>query len=628
MPAWSSRPTFELDNQGRLIQILPASGTAKGKGKGKGYMPQENEGQQGWQQQKSGWTCKDHECVADRKKRGLPPLLNRPNNTHCYHCGTEKSVSLGSALTEIQAASVALKKKKAAAAAEAANPIPTDSSLSSSMTKRQRRNAKRAAAKEVKEQKPATQAPPPPPNPPKQGQSSPVTSVGGTAVDGDKDDVIMTEVEKKHMILEAEFVKELDLVEAVTEQVQQSLAKGTMPKPAHKMQSRKERLAKWMAHPEATAKQSLEDAEAKVKKWREAKDFPPPGASDKWMADTAAGLAEAEAALAKLQKRPTDAASSVAALENCKTAFMLAVAKTKANVEAAQKNTEAQVKVRKDLIAKAREQLEKLEQAIDKEMQGFLEAHRLRGIQRSQQQDETIEDFDAEIAAAKALDPAASVQTQATPAQQQVEAAEALVQATAAEAAAAKQKQDQTIEQLAEQLKTLQQQMQQNQVETTKLREEASAFQSQQAAMRRYLMVVPVDEQELPEVVLPAQQEPARLYYMQLHLLLDHWQAQGCVPFTEVHLREQFPNHETLKSCVEAILGTQASKWHLEVRGDSPDLVMPNQMAMVLYRQLQQVLPTTEQCEDDAADIERLTKRASETYTAMVANAKRYKYTM
>ena len=55
---------------------------------------------------------------------------------------------------------------------------------------------------------------------------------------------------------------------------------------------------------------------------------------------------------------------------------------------------------------------------------------------------------------------------------------------------------------------------------------------------------------------------------------------------------------------------------------------MPNQMAMVLYRQLQQVLPTTEQCEDDAADIERLTKRASETYTAMVANAKRYKYTM
>jgi len=83
-----------------------------------------------------------------------------------------------------------------------------------------------------------------------------------------------------------------------------------------------------------------------------------------------------------------------------------------------------------------------------------------------------------------------------------------------------------------------------------------------------------------------------------------------------------------LKGCVEAILGTQAAKWHQDVKGDPPDLVMPNQMAMVLYRQLGQVLPIAEQSGDDAADIERLTKRASETYTAMVANAKRYKFTM
>ena len=182
------------------------------------------------------------------------------------------------------------------------------------------------------------------------------------------------------------------------------------------------------------------------------------------------------------------------------------------------------------------------------------------------------------------------------------------------------------IQKLADQLKTLQGQMQRADEETNKLRQEALVHQKQENAMRRYLLVVPVADQDLPEVVLPPQEDACRLYYLQLHLLLATWHSRGCVPFQEYHLREQFPDKAVLAGCVETLLGSQARLWHQGDKGcPDSELIMPNQMAMVILRQLEKVLPLDSSEGTDAEDVERLAKRAVESYDAMVSNAKRLK---
>ena len=78
--------------------------------------------------------------------------------------------------------------------------------------------------------------------------------------------------------------------------------------------------------------------------------------------------------------------------------------------------------------------------------------------------------------------------------------------------------------------------------------------------------------------------------------------------------------------CVETLLGCYAKEWHKHVSPTTPELIMPNQMAMVVLRQLEKVLPLSDSSKsDEATEIDRLTKRASETYAAMVDNAKRMK---
>jgi len=610
------REFYERAKDGRLFLVEAPS--TKGKGKGKGKQPSVTDG---WQQQQGGWTCQDRECIQDRKVRGYAPMRNRAANTHCYHCGTDKAVSLGSHLTDIQAASVALQEKKKQQAAAAMTGAGQPSSPIPPPTRRQKRNAARAAKQQAADASKVGAPPPPPATHQTKGKadtsqlpapkSSDAQLGDGTA---GSTDAVMEDAAKKHMGLESKAVEDWDLITPLTNRIQTSLAKGIMPKERPQLQTVKERIEKLLAvNPEATAGQTLADATARVEWLQKAYDLPPPGNSDKWVAETKEELDAAKVTLAKLQKRPTDAASSAAALKSGKSRYLLAVAKTTATVEAAQKTTTQLAEERKELRAKARRQIEEMEAAEEKELKEFLEAHRLRGIQRAQEQEEMLAEFDSRIAE---VDTTSEDVSTAQP----NAAAEAELQAAKAEGAAAQT----TVAQLAEQLKKLQEQVQKANEETTRLRNEAAWHQQQQDSMRRYLLVIPVADQELPEVELPPKEDERRLYYMQLHLLLSTWHSRGCVPFQEHYLREQFPDKHVLAGCLDTLLGPLARLWHQGVNADA-EKIMPNQMAMVLLRQLSLVLPLTTDDGDDQADVERLTKRATESYDAMVIHAKRLK---
>ena len=617
-----AKQLFQMDAKGNLRQVSMGAANNPSKGKGKGKGDQNHKDPEGYQRVGgNGWKCADPECLADRRtKLNRGAMYNQAACKECGYCQTPKGAADAAAvrMTAEQTASAALiASKKAKAAAGTNQQTAADQPLSP--TRRQKKNAARAAKEQA-----ATStggAPPPPSAPQNQRQNTPqhpqqqpsgAPSAGGMAV---SIDVEMTEVtSKRHMAFDVKKMEDWDLIAPLANKIQASLAKGVMPKAREQLLTIKERVEKLLADdPEATAGQTLADATARVEWLQKAHDFPPPGQnSEKWMANSKEELEKAKAALTKLQKRPTDAASSAAALKSGKSRYLLAVAKTKATVEAAQKSTIQHAQERKEDRAKARRQIDELEAAEEKELKDFLEVHRLRGLQRTQVQDEMIAELDARIA--------------------EVDTAEDTVApdpkpAAEAQAAKAQGETDQTtIAQLAEQLKALQEQMQRANEETNKLRQEALVHQKQENAMRRYLLVVPVADQDLPEVVLPPQEDTGRLYYLQLHLLLSTWHSRGCVPFQEYHLREQFPDKAVLAGCVDTLLGSQARLWHQGDKGcPDSELIMPNQMAMVLLRQLEQVLPL-ESCEGtDTDDVERMTKRAMESYDAMVLNAKRLK---
>ena len=146
--------------------------------------------------------------------------------------------------------------------------------------------------------------------------------------------------------------------------------------------------------------------------------------------------------------------------------------------------------------------------------------------------------------------------------------------------------------------------------------------------MARYLLTVPLADDALPEVVLPPQGDAQRVYYLQLHLLLQRWQDFGCAPFSEMHLREQFPDAHVLTGVLEALLGANCRTWHagVNVQADAGELIMPNQMAMILLKQLTKVLPTEEE-QEDAEEAEKIAKRACEAYDCLMARTKRLKIT-
>ena len=370
--------------------------------------------------------------------------------------------------------------------------------------------------------------------------------------------------------------------------------------PQQKTQSRtvEEKIDQWLAeNPEATAEQTLAEATERVAGLRKAYEFPPPGVSEKWRRDTKEELDAQEVTLAKLQKKPTDAASSAAALRSCKARFELAMAKTNASVDAAQKNTEKEIAFRKEAISKARQQLEELEEEISRELKEFMEAHRLRGIDRSQEQQEMLAGFDARIAKVP-------VPTEAA-AEEQPAGVKNPVESTGAAAVAAEASAMQA------QLTALQAQMQ-------SLISERNEHVRQQSALQRYLLVVPMDAAQLPDVTLPPDTEVSKLYYLQLYHLLSQWTTRGCFPFTEEHLRAEFPDADILKATITELLGTLTNKWH---EGSPCCDVIPNQFAMTLLRQLERVC-ASEESSVNGVDYQ---EKAANSYLSLHASSKRLK---
>ena len=140
----------------------------------------------------------------------------------------------------------------------------------------------------------------------------------------------------------------------------------------------------------------------------------------------------------------------------------------------------------------------------------------------------------------------------------------------------------------------------------------------QQSALQRYLLVVPMDAAQLPDVTLPPDTEVSKLYYLQLYHLLSQWTTRGCFPFTEEHLRAEFPDADILKATITELLGTLTNKWH---EGSPCCDVIPNQFAMTLLRQLERVC-ASEESSVNGVDYQ---EKAASSYLSLHASSKRLK---
>jgi len=176
---------------------------------------------------------------------------------------------------------------------------------------------------------------------------------------------------------------------------------------------------------------------------------------------------------------------------------------------------------------------------------------------------------------------------------------------------------------LQAQMQELQRKMEVMNKEAEAMKRERAAASAVKAKMQRYLSVVPVADAELPSPELPAVGEDARAGYLFLHYLLNHWQHRGCFPFTEGDLGKELGDNLSLENCITTLLGSQCRIWHQTVQSNA-DTVIPNQMAMVLSRQLAQMCDLSNDAE---LDVEEFKHKAEASYTTLHNSAKRHKMT-
>lgn len=335
------------------------------------------------------------------------------------------------------------------------------------------------------------------------------------------------------MSIEASKADSLTLISATVVEGQKSLEQGLYPStvPRKTLEEKVDELLS--AQPNATAGANVSEAAAKVGRLKARlailDENDPPSAR----ASFEEALKQAEAEHAKFLKKPVGPRAVVAALEACVAAHNLNTEQAEAGVATAQAKAEGLRAARVATIKLAREQLDTLERKVAEEEAPYLEALRVRGVERTTQTADihallktklesavqtAVAAEKAAADSAKALDEAMD----AAPAPPNPVTAAAPDQPAAIAAAASS-----ATEALTKQMTLLQERLALMASETDTLKAEQASFRKQKAALQRYLLVVPIDRAQLLEVLLPPADDPSRACFLQLYHLPQHWRLTG-----------------------------------------------------------------------------------------------------
>jgi len=539
------------------------------------------------------WTCHNPQCLNDRKQRlGKGPAVNAAAAKICHYCRV-------AGMTKAKADAIA---EEAASHAFLEGTAPSEQPL----TRKQKRRAA-AAAKAAQSPASATTTPLPPsqpqgvnvqakpiPPPPPLTPPTGTTSAPASGEDG-------TNSAQLHLAIPADKVEKMQFIAPLVEKMQASLKMSLLPKPRAKRKSVEDQIAACLeGQPDALAAQDLEQATIKRDYFKTMVDGLAPDASQPFRVACTKELEDAEAALAKLQKKPTAATSAAAAVDTARTKFRQDVVRRNARIKTAQDRTGEQRAARLAQIADAEAQLKMLKEEVMAQETLHEDAHVERAAERTTEEQEIAKGLDLKYAEASSKTAGPDATMPAAPA--------AAAGAPVADASA----------QLQAQLDAMKREM-------ANMKKAAETTRVQEKQLTRYLRVEAIDESKLPEVTLPDAADDTHRYYWQLFYLLHTWQRLGCVPFTEDHLSAEFPDCAMLTGCIATLLGTYATAWHTGVE-PSGALIMPNQCALLLHRQLQRVCKLADSEAGASAESDPhpdLQEKAMTSYAALQDRAKR-----
>ena len=572
----------------------------KGKGKGKGKAATGKGAGKGpeW------WTCKDADCTRDLKKINRGPACNPKNAKQCWNCLGHKDMAEAVAKATRQTELAELRAKVAAKPPPAATqPCSQPAVAASSKEKAPSVGEKLAEALQATAEQ----------------LRNPVKPA------------------KAPLAFTREHKESFQLLLPSLQPLLQLLQEDILPPPLE-LPSASDTVLKWMgdSRPCNRAKEKEELLTA-VKRMKGAMA----ALEDSEAQHLQPSLAAKEAALAKLERDPSDLASQLAGVVAAAAKFRQGVSERLNRMQQAKARSEERQSKRKEFLDQLAEQIKAAQKSTAELEQQHAQLHERRAQEHLVREEEVRQQFEAELESLKGVMKAEEVakekekhaleakkrseakdaQTAVNSGTQSPQTASALTPSAPVDPAMAIQElQRQLMNQMAEaerkhalQMKELQDRIQQQASQIV----QASEHAKQQAARQEiYEKYCPVDETKLPALRKPSGEQLGK--QSQLLFLLRAWKGGGSsAPVIFQDLVDYSELGAEVPLFVRTALGSAWSVWF--PNDPAATAVVPKQVLLLVLGSLEKLGDSLEA--DDAA--EETEKAAAGTYAQMAGTTKK-----
>ena len=568
--------------------ISPGNGKAKGKGKSAAAGKPMKEGQRLAEGQ---WLCKNHVCQWALGRKPNPAGSKRCQNSKCCLLKAEAMNPPQNQRVDPPPPSYSMKTAQANATAAAAKE----------------RSA--ALAKEKVATEAAWKGPEEPTAPATQGQKTAVSQKAAEVMQSCAEQLLNpTKATKSPLTLSAEQLDDFDLLAPSLGPLLASLKEDYLPPPLE-LPSAEETAQRWIGDSRPCNRAKEKEELQSAINWLKGAMATLDGEEAQQLQPV---LSAKEAALARIDKAPSDLESQLAGIIAAAAKFQQAISERKNRMEQAKTRTEERKKARRTFFSQLEEQLTALKEAtgeLEEEHASLHEqralAHCKREEEIRQRLEEKIEDLkltqkkEAEEAEKKkkkeAAQPAYHAQPQEEVADQAtrqlLEFQENMRKQLADAAAEAARVQQQHVNQMT----ALQQQLEQ---QTTQMRKANEHAKQQALRQEAYETTHVIDEGTLPVLQRPLGEQYAK--QSQMLFLLRAWHTSSSsapVLFQDLVNYSDLGNDAPL--LLRTALGSAWAKWFRSEPG--LDTVIPRQALHFLLASLEKVKLLCEASEDEQA---------------------------